>query len=465
MSAESWMLEVRSRWDGTVLQTRHFGEGDDASIGSETGWYWSLCGVGIGWVPRHLAPLLAVSPPLLSDVRAQVKGDFLVSSDEVEGERIIGGNDGTGFTIRVPMAWGVEVLEDYEQVELDALLRSGRARRHGDEIELDIGRDTIAGFSVGPLDFEARLVLREKPTWWGVPDPERNRMGGLGAAALAMLALLSFFFANAPRPTMNVDLLEEPDLRRYVYVNKPEVKEPEPEPEAIVEGAKGPGGAAAKPDMVGSTTPDARTPSGVSSKEQVLQSGILPGLDQVFDSMGGMATLEASLHGLRGITGAGGIGVPGGAGLGGRGGFGGGATEGLGGFGPPGGGKPGFGGGRPNAGKKPTAIFKADTGGRIILGPALDASLIDGVIKRYYRQIKYCYQKQLQRDPSLGGKVTVKFTIAASGSVSKASVAASTMGNATVDTCVVDRFRKMTFPKPKGGGIVVVKYPFVFSPG
>ena len=27
------------------------------------------------------------------------------------------------------------------------------------------------------------------------------------------------------------------------------------------------------------------------------------------------------------------------------------------------------------------------------------------------------------------------------------------------------RFLKMQFPEPKGGGIVIVSYPFVFSPG
>ena len=43
--------------------------------------------------------------------------------------------------------------------------------------------------------------------------------------------------------------------------------------------------------------------------------------------------------------------------------------------------------------------------------------------------------------------------------------AASTVGSKAVDSCVVSRFYKMQFPEPKGGGIVIVSYPFIFSPG
>ena len=53
---------------------------------------------------------------------------------------------------------------------------------------------------------------------------------------------------------------------------------------------------------------------------------------------------------------------------------------------------------------------------------ALDKSLIDAVIKRNMNQIRYCYQRELTKNPSLGGKIVVKFTIAKDGSVSKASI-------------------------------------------
>jgi len=37
------------------------------------------------------------------------------------------------------------------------------------------------------------------------------------------------------------------------------------------------------------------------------------------------------------------------------------------------------------------------------------------------------------------------------------------MNNASVETCVTRRIAQWIFPKPKGGGMVVVKYPFIFN--
>jgi hypothetical protein len=80
-------------------------------------------------------------------------------------------------------------------------------------------------------------------------------------------------------------------------------------------------------------------------------------------------------------------------------------------------------------------------------------------------QIRYCYQRELTKNPALGGKIVIKFTIAKDGTVSAASPKSTTMNNSTVETCIVGRFMRMQFPEPKGGGIVIVSYPFIFSPG
>lgn len=94
---------------------------------------------------------------------------------------------------------------------------------------------------------------------------------------------------------------------------------------------------------------------------------------------------------------------------------------------------------------------------------SLDKELIRQVIKRNIGQIRYCYESELTRSPKLGGKVSIKFVISASGAVAQSSVADSSMGNATVETCVAGRVRTWVFPKPKGGGVVIVTYPFVFK--
>jgi hypothetical protein len=37
------------------------------------------------------------------------------------------------------------------------------------------------------------------------------------------------------------------------------------------------------------------------------------------------------------------------------------------------------------------------------------------------------------------------------------------VGNAELESCVAGRVRTWQFPKPKGGGVVIVTYPFIFA--
>ena len=144
----------------------------------------------------------------------------------------------------------------------------------------------------------------------------------------------------------------------------------------------------------------------------------------------------------------------------------GGSADGLGGLGTKGrgSGRSGYGTGGGNFGKKGTGGTGKIGGDPIILG-ALDKSLIDAVIKRNMNKIGYCYQRELTNSPYLEGKITVKFVIAKDGTVSKASIKSSTMGSDSVEGCITGRFMRFRFPEPKGGGIVIVSYPFIFAPG
>lgn len=100
----------------------------------------------------------------------------------------------------------------------------------------------------------------------------------------------------------------------------------------------------------------------------------------------------------------------------------------------------------------------------VVLG-ALDRSVIDAVIKRNMNQLRYCYSRELTQNPGLEGRIVVKFVIARDGTVSSATTGSSTMASPRVETCLNARFQNFQFPEPAGGGIVIVKYPFVFSPG
>ncbi len=98
----------------------------------------------------------------------------------------------------------------------------------------------------------------------------------------------------------------------------------------------------------------------------------------------------------------------------------------------------------------------------VIMG-SLDKEIIRRVIKEHLAQIRYCYEKELTRSPGLFGKVATQFTISADGNVQSAEVQQSTMNNAEVERCITSKIRTWVFPKPKGGGVVVVKYPFIFK--
>lgn len=106
--------------------------------------------------------------------------------------------------------------------------------------------------------------------------------------------------------------------------------------------------------------------------------------------------------------------------------------------------------------------FVGKGGEPIILG-ALEESLITSVVQANLESIKSCYQSQLAAFPTLGGKVIVKFVISADGSVTSADIKESNLGNTEVESCVIYSFKRMTFAAPKGGGVVIVSYPLIFS--
>jgi TonB family protein len=95
---------------------------------------------------------------------------------------------------------------------------------------------------------------------------------------------------------------------------------------------------------------------------------------------------------------------------------------------------------------------------------SLDKEIIRRIIRRHINEVKYCYEQELLKKPELGGRVVVQFTISATGQVVASVLQTSTMGNARVENCTVQAVRRWEFPKPLGGGIVIVSYPFVLTP-
>jgi hypothetical protein len=95
---------------------------------------------------------------------------------------------------------------------------------------------------------------------------------------------------------------------------------------------------------------------------------------------------------------------------------------------------------------------------------SLDKEIVRRVIRRHLNEVKYCYEQQLPRHPELAGRISVQFSIAPTGSVMTSLIQSSTVGNVAVESCVVQAVRRWEFPKPPGGGLVIVSYPFVLVP-
>lgn len=96
---------------------------------------------------------------------------------------------------------------------------------------------------------------------------------------------------------------------------------------------------------------------------------------------------------------------------------------------------------------------------------ALDVGEIRISVQKQMSRIRQCYQRELQRQPDLAGRVTVWFLIDTDGSVNRARLKESTMNNIVVEDCIVDEVKAMSFSKPQAGKTVPVSFPFNFTSG
>lgn len=115
------------------------------------------------------------------------------------------------------------------------------------------------------------------------------------------------------------------------------------------------------------------------------------------------------------------------------------------------------------AGSRGVAIPIA--GGNPVVMGSLDPATIDDVVKRHLPEIRYCYERELAKDADLGGNLVASFTIGPGGLVTSARTKSSTLAHEGVEGCVRARLLKLRFPKPDGGGVVNVSYPFLFAKG
>ena len=474
------VLEVNQVWGDLLLDTKHYPKkGRPITIGSSTGFRWNFLGVNLGWVRSPFDKILPITPPVWSDVSTDWRNDFYTPDQSLPDSKeynLFKWEGGT-YTARVAANWdGFADIGD-RRFTFDELVADGKATKSATGYEIPVTEETRIVIDIDGVVYFAHMVQPGKRVLAKMAENVDYPMLGIFffcAFLGAMFGVLMWFSkGNAEN-----EMVEIPDRFVQLLIERPEPekredKKPAANPDAG-EGAK----AKKEEGKVGKK--DAKMQKAKGNKKEIRKTeqdrqiaenaGVLGAmrdagdLDGVFGSAGLNSQLTGGIGGLIGAKGtqigSGGLGSRG-SGLGG-----GGTAEGLGGLGTKGigSGSSGFGAGGGNFGAKGSGNISAVGGDPIILG-ALDRSLIDEVIKRSMSQIRYCYQRELTKDPSLNGKLVVKFTIAGDGSVSQAGKKSSTMGNAAVEQCVIGRFYRMQFPEPKGGGIVVVSYPFLFAPG
>ncbi len=198
----------------------------------------------------------------------------------------------------------------------------------------------------------------------------------------------------------------------------------------------------------------------IGSITDVIGSGAGQQLTDTLASMQNIATVAGGLNakdlnwgsgsgfGLKGGGGGGGGTGPGGVPYGGGGfntgvgpGSGGGGGKGGGGPGGKGSGGPG-GGGTP--GEKKISVVSAGGGG----SKGFSADEIRRVVMSHMGQIRACYESALDASPGLKGSVTVSWHITGGGTVSRSSVASSTLGNGRVEGCITRVVKGWTFKNP-----------------
>ena len=126
---------------------------------------------------------------------------------------------------------------------------------------------------------------------------------------------------------------------------------------------------------------------------------------------------------------------------------------------------------RPQASSAPPPVAPAALPEPIPEGPSIKPEYIQQRVREdFFPLAKGCYEDMLKLHPKATGKVALHFTIVGDESVGGIVEAVnvgdeSTLRDDEFDTCMTESMMSMSFPPPKGGGVVTVVYPIDFSPG
>ncbi len=412
----------------------------------------------------------------------QLKGvDFEMGDSKLGGpsfELVKFGKNGATLRFSSKMNGELQRRFGEETMTLDEAKKRGVASNDGDALAITLAPEDFAWVDLGGIVVEVFFQPQPKPVF--VPFAESVDFTVLNIFLL-MFFLGALFVISAANLNAEGDAFDDELNSNSARIAKLLIKPPEKNPilqkfekkkdsGEVAQKHKGDEGKMGKKDAP-QRSAHAAPKGDPSNKDQArllvnkVFGGSGGGISTIFGHQGLGGELKSAMGNMFGAA-AGDSGGFGGLGLRGSGSGGGGVgdTVGIGGIGTKGrgGGTGGYGSGVGVLGGKKDVDIGITSSEPMVMG-SLDKELIRKVIHANRGQIRYCYESQLNRHPKLSGKVAVKFIISPSGSVSTSSVAQATTNNPELEACVAGRVRTWQFPKPKGGGVVIVTYPFIFA--
>jgi hypothetical protein len=349
-------------------------------------------------------------------------------------------------------------------------------RQVSGQATLEVGEKCV--IVVGPVEFHVQYTKRHVP----LPitsDFDTNWAKVLALALIAQLGLVLAFFVTAQLPSLDDDDLfkNQQEFTKLILTaqeKKKEKKELSGKKAAQHKDDAGVFGKKDKPkeDKLASkkgaptVDKDKREEDRKIAMDALAQLGLKGpegAVSNVFGPGGLGSGINNALGGMHGAS-MGDAGGAGGLGSRGTGAGGGGNGLGIGGLGS-GTGRGSGGNGNIDLGGRGKGMTRI-VPGKIIYEGGLSREEIQRVISRVMSQIKYCYEKELNKDPNLEGKLVASWVIAGTGDVASSQMAQNTFSGASaqpVEQCVLRIIARLKFPQPKGGGQVFVTYPFVFS--
>ncbi|TMB35761.1 MAG: energy transducer TonB [Deltaproteobacteria bacterium] len=437
-------------------------------------------------------------------------GQTLVEIEQVEtGADLRAGKLFDLPAVQLPKAFALVRHEgDRHVVSMPATLRSevhtrGEVRSFGElasEARAGVVEAPFRGHAY-PIDLDDRVVVRVAPHLTLVARYVRaGKASGKSFlesldigfastlfAAIAFLVAFVMMVRLAPRTVPgSAEDLEAAQNRIAQYVAKPqppkEIEQPRfKDLSGAPEGAKAQaeegklGKEEAKkkeadPSRKGSPTADLNKKE--ADRRKIAKLGLVAALAKVGAGAGaasnviGPGGIGSGVNtSLGGVTPGAGLGDPygvGGLGARGTGSGGGGTAIGIGGLGIKGSGSGAGGYGGVELGGKGKEETRFIPGKTVVIG-GLSRDVINRIIQRHYNEVKYCYEKELTRDPGLYGKVSVLFVIDGTGRVADALVQQTTLSSEPVESCILQHVKRWVFPQPEGGSTVQVTYPYVFK--